>query len=141
MTLKEVWDKLDENQKILREIARWLRFQNIGKLKEVLLAELDTDQRKLAFESTDGENGLKEVAEISAAPQDTVYGWWKKWFKLGITEPSETRKGRLRKICSLEDVGITVPKVISIKEERKPSEEASERAKIDVQSERTEESQ
>lgn len=125
VTLKEIWDKLDESQKILRDIARWLRFQNIGKLKEVLLAELDTDEKKLAFESSDGERGIKEVAEISRTPQGTVYSWWKKWFNLGILEPSETRGGRLRKICSLEDVGIKVPKVIGAKEEKKPSEEPS----------------
>jgi hypothetical protein len=124
-TLKEIWDKLDENQKILRDIARWVRFQNISKLKEVLLEELDTDEKKLAFENTDGEMGIKEVAEIAKAPQDTVYGWWKKWSNLGILEPSETRKGRMRKICSLEDVGIKVPKGVDTKKEGKePSKEA-----------------
>jgi len=127
-TLKEVWNKLDENQKILKDIARWIRFQNIGKLKEVLLAELDTDEKKVAFENTDGEMGIKEVAELAKAPQDTVYGWWKKWSNLGILEPSETRKGRLRKICSLEDVGIKVPKVVGAKKEEKepPKEEKTE---------------
>lgn len=116
-TLKEVCNKLDRSETILRDIARWLRFQNIGKLKEVLLVELDTDEKKLAFESTDGKKGFREVASISGAPQDTVYGWWKKWFNLGILEPSEIRKGRLRRICSLEDVGITVPKAAIPKDE------------------------
>lgn len=119
-TLKEIWEKLDEGQHILRDVARWLRFQNIGKLKEVLLAELDTDEKKLAFESTNGERGIKEVAKISRTPQDTVYGWWKKWFNLGILESSETRRGRLRKICALEDVGIKVPKVVAPKEKKEP---------------------
>lgn len=117
VTLKEVCDKLDRNETILRDIARWLRFQNTSKLKEVLLVELDTDEKKLAFESTDGKKGLRKVASMSGAPQDTVYGWWKKWFNIGILEPSEIRKGRLRKICSLEYVGITVPKVVIPKDE------------------------
>lgn len=125
VTLNEIWDKLDESQKMLLDIARWLRFQNIGKLKEVLLAELDTDEKKLAFENTDGERGIEEVSRGSGAPQDTTYGWWKKWFNLGILETSETRKGRLRKICSLEEVGIKVPKVIGAKKERKPREDPS----------------
>lgn len=122
ITLKDVWEKLDQNKTILRDIARWLRFQNIGKLKEVLETELDTDEKKMAFENTDGENGLKEVSSISGAPQDTVYSWWKKWFNLGIVEPSETHKGRLRKICSLEDVGIKIPKSVRKKDQGLPQE-------------------
>ena len=119
-TLKEIWDKLGESQEILKDIARWVRFQNIGKLKDVLSAELDTEEKKLAFENTDGERGIDEVAKISGTPRDTLYGWWKKWSNLGILEPSETRKGRLRKICSLEDVGIKVPKIAVAKEDKKP---------------------
>lgn len=109
---KEIRAKMDENQQLLREIARWSRFQNIGKLKEVLTAELDSDEKKLAFENTDGAKGIKEIAQISGAPQDTVYSWWKKWSRLGILEPSKSREGRLVKICSLEDVGMKIPKTI-----------------------------
>lgn len=120
-TLGDILEKLDENQKILTDIARWVRFQNIGKLKDVLIAELDTDGKKLAFDNTDGVRGLDEVAKASDTPRDTVYGWWKKWANLGILEPSETRKGRLKKLCSLEDVGIKVPKNIGAKKEEKPT--------------------
>ena len=111
ITLKEIFDELGKNQMVLKEIARWLRFQNIGRLKEILLAELDTEEKKLAFENTNGELGVDDVANISSTPRDTVYGWWKKWFNLGIVEPSGTRKGRLGKICSLEDIGIKPPKL------------------------------
>lgn len=114
--LKEIRTKMDENRKLLREIARWSRFQNIGRLKEVLAAELDSDDKKLAFENTDGAKGIKEIAQACGAPQDTVYSWWKKWFRLGILEASESREGRLAKICSLEDVGIKVSKTIHPKE-------------------------
>lgn len=118
--LKQIRDRLDENQKLLREIARWSRFQNIGKLKEVLTAELDSDEKKLAFENTDGAKGIKEISQACGAPQDTVYTWWKKWSRLGILEPSESREGRLAKICSLEDVGIKIPKTICPKEKTSP---------------------
>lgn len=107
---KEICDKLDQNQKILVEIARWIRFQNISKLNETLLAELDTDEKKLAFENTDGVLTLDEVAKVSGVSRDTLYGWWKRWSNLGILEPSEIRKGRLKKFCSLEYLGIKVPK-------------------------------
>ena len=108
--LKEILAKIGENQELLREIARWSRFQNIGKLVDSLTTELDTDEKKLAFENTDGAKGIKEIAQACGAPQDTVYSWWKKWFRLGLVTESETRKGRMTKIISLEDVWIKVPK-------------------------------
>jgi hypothetical protein len=103
-------NKLESIDKTLREILTWTRFANITKLKEILEKELDTDEKKLVYENTDGANGLKELASISGALQDTIYYWWQKWFRLGLVIESETRKGRMMKIVSLDDVGIRVPK-------------------------------
>jgi hypothetical protein len=55
--LKEIRIKMDENQKLLREIARWSRFQNIGKLKEVLVAENESTETK----ATHDKESLEEV--------------------------------------------------------------------------------
>jgi transposase len=88
----------------------------------VLTFELDSDEKKLAFENTDGMKGIKEIAQACGAPQDTVYGWWKKWSRLGILEPSESREGRLVKICSLEDLGIKIPKLVHPKEKTIPAQ-------------------
>lgn len=113
-TLNDIWKKLDEHEKILRDIGRWLRFQNIGKLKEILEAELDTDEKKVVFENTDGEKGIRDISGVSRTPPKTVYNWWQKWFRLGIVEPSEAYQGRLKKICSLDDVGINIPKILGV---------------------------
>jgi|SRR5271157_3268024 len=123
-TLRGILTKMDENRKLLREIVRWSRFQNMGRLKDILVAELDSDEKKLAFENTDGMKGIKEIALASGAPQDTVYSWWKKWSRLGILEPSESREGRLAKICSLEDMGIKIPKIASPKDKTSETKEA-----------------
>jgi hypothetical protein len=103
-------NKLESIDKTLREILKWTRFANISKLEEILEKELDTDEKKLAYDNTDSTNGLKELASISGAPQDTIYTWWQKWFRLGLVIESETRKGRMMRIVSLDDVGIKVPK-------------------------------
>lgn len=103
-------DKLNSIDKNLREVLKWVRFSNISKLKELLGTELDNDQKKLAFENSDGVNGLKELATISGAPMDTIYHWWLKWSRLGLLTESEKRKGRMARIVSLDDVGIKVPK-------------------------------
>lgn len=107
---KEIKEKINSIENTLQEILKWTRFANLSKLKEILEKELETDQKKLAYESTDGVNGIKEVAAGSGAPQDTVYGWWQKWSRLGLVIESATRKGRMVKIVSLDDVGIKIPK-------------------------------
>jgi len=107
---KQDENKFESIDKTLREILKWTRFANIAKLREVLQVELDSDEKKLAFENSDGVNGLMELFAISGAPHDTIYGWWQKWFRLGLVTESETRKGRMTKIVSLDDVGIKVPK-------------------------------
>lgn len=113
-TLNDIWQKLDEQEKIMRDVGRWLRFQNIGKLKEILETELDTDEKKIAFENTDGEKGVRDISTVAQTPSKTVHNWWQKWFRLGIVEPSGAYQGRLKKICSLDDIGIKIPKILGI---------------------------
>jgi len=107
---KEVQERIDSIESTLRGILKWTRFANISKLKETLEKELDTDEKKIAYENSDGENGLKELAAVSGAPLPTVGVWWQKWFRIGIVAESEERKGRMMKIASLDDVGIKIPK-------------------------------
>lgn len=114
---KQVQEKIDSIESTLRDILKWTRFANITKLKDTLEKELEIDEKKLAYENSDGVNGIREVAVASGAPQDTVYGWWQKWFRLGLVVESEERKGRMMKIVSLDDVGIKIPK-----KQIKPSE-------------------
>ena len=102
----------DEMNSTLKEILKWTRFANLPRLKEVLERELDDDQKKLAYDNSDGMNGLKEISTISGAPYATVGSWWQKWFRLGIVTEGENRKGRMMKIISLDDIGIKVPKRI-----------------------------
>lgn len=107
---KEVQEKIDSIESTLREILKFTRFANISRLKEVLDRELDTDEKKIAYENSDGETILKELAAVSGAPSATVGAWWQKWFRMGIVSESEERKGRMMKIASLDDVGIKSPK-------------------------------
>jgi len=107
---EEEEDKLESIDRTLRELLKWTRFANIGKLKDTLTQTLDSDQKKVAYEETDGVNGTKEAAVASGAAQDTVYGWWQQWYRIGVVTESENRKGRMVKIISLEDLGIKIPK-------------------------------
>lgn len=107
---KEVQQKIDSIENTLAEILKWTRFANIPKLKETLENELDTDEKKLAYENSNGENTLKDLAPICGAPYGTITNWWPRWYRLGIMTEIETRKGRMKKIISLTDIGIPFPK-------------------------------
>lgn len=115
VTLGDLAERLELIQVTLQDILKWSRFQNLPRLRQIFEQQLDTQEKKLAFENTDGGKGYREVAENSGVPAPTVQSWWNRWYTLGILEPSGTRKGRLKKICSLSDVGIEVPKMPSSK--------------------------
>jgi transposase len=122
-----------DSVKILCELLRWSRFENFPKLRKILLDNLKTDQEKLVYELTNGENSRPDVAKQTGIPDSTVRNWWEKWYNLGILEPSGKRKGRPQKIVPLDDMGIEVPKIplkkLEVKEEKvtetdsKPTEE------------------
>ena len=126
MAREEVAKKLDMLNSTLKEILKWSRFQNLPKLKEVLEKELDDQSKKLVFENTDGQKSMRQVSVESAVPIPTIQGWWNRWYNLGILEPSETWRGRLRRICSLRDVGIEMPKVSQRRREAKTKSAAEE---------------
>lgn len=108
--LKEINKNLIVIQHSLKEMAKWVKFQNLPTLKQLLQDELSDDAKKLAYENTDGTKGLREVEEVSGIPATTVQSWWNKWYNLGIVDESPIRKGRMERICSLKDVGIEIPK-------------------------------
>ena len=98
----------------LVSVERWLRFSNMERLRGILSQELGEDaKKKLAFESSDGSRGYREVGELAGVPAATVQGWWGRWFTMGIMEASQSRAGRVQRICSLKEVGLDVPTVTS----------------------------
>lgn len=108
--LKEIKENLIGIQHSLKELLKWVKFQNFSSLKQLLQSELRDDAKKLAYENTDGTKGLREVGKVSGVPAPTVQGWWNRWYNLGIVDESLARKGRMERICSLKDVGIEIPK-------------------------------
>jgi len=88
-------------------------------LRTILTQTLKTDLEMLIYELSNGERSAREVATLAGVKSHvTILNYWRKWSKLGIVEPSEKRKGRFRRICSLEEVGLTVPPGI-VKEQPK----------------------
>jgi transposase-like protein len=100
----------------LDEVVFWLRFQGKPKLREVLLTELNTDAKCIAYEMTDGEHSRRDVARAANVSDDNVQRWWKNWYRRGIVIESEHFRGRPKRIISLEELDIQVPRLRTLEE-------------------------
>ena len=115
--------EMNEN---LRQILRWVKFQSLERARQLIEKEVAHDPRRiLVYELTDGERGRPEVAKISGVPSSTIQQWWDRWYKLGILEPSPKRKGMVRKLCGIEEVGLDLPREVKAQLEGKTAGEGS----------------
>jgi hypothetical protein len=104
-TLKSIENKLDQ-------ILKWTRFAGVQQLKNILSQNLQNDTAALIYEFSDGSRGTREIARlVGIRSHVTIARYWEKWSRLGIVEPSPPYQGRYRRICSLEEVGLTVPPI------------------------------
>lgn len=103
--LRSIESKLDQ-------ILKWTRFAGVQQLKNILSQSLENDTAALIYEFSDGLRGTREIARlVGVRSHVTISNYWEKWGKVGIVEPSPTRQGRCRRICSLEEVGLTIPPI------------------------------
>jgi hypothetical protein len=111
---------------LLREIAKWLRFAGMKEVKAVLTSALDTDQKKLVYHLSDGNNGSVEIAQQSGVSDFTVRSYWKQWSKVGIVEAIKVGRGdRYKKAFDLEDFGIDVPQARPAAQPSSPRQSAA----------------
>lgn len=127
MSNKENIDKQDKMIQVLEEILTWTRFQGIQNVKAVLLGALKPGSReRVAYQLSDGRSSV-EVGKACGVSGMTVTNYWRRWFTLGIAQPSKKYKGRFERTFSLEDFGIEIPSIAvtpkgKTKKEAKPEE-------------------
>jgi len=103
-------NEYDRIVKLLEEILKWIKFQGWRNVKGVLLDTLKDDLSKLVYHYSDGRSSRK-VADKVNIDYRKVVNYWKKWAKIGIVEPMQVQRGRrYKKIFSLEEFGIEIPK-------------------------------
>jgi hypothetical protein len=99
-------------QSILEEIVTWLKIANLDKVQNTLQLALDTDEKKLLYDLSNGDtqDGVAEKAHVGGG---TVSKYWNKWYKIGLMKKVMVRKGQYRyvKNFELEDFGIEIVKV------------------------------
>ena len=116
----------DEVQtELLREILKWTKFSGMKAVKDVFTLSLDTYQKKLVYQLSDGEKGSVEIGRASdIASTDTITRYWKIWTKLGLGENIAVKGGkRFKRAFDLEEFGIEIPK--SVREKNKAGMKAA----------------
>ena len=91
-----------------REILRWVRFQNSPILKKMLEETLATPEEKCVYELADGKTSQPKLHSKTDVPRTTIGDWLRHWQKLGLVEKIN---GNYKKIESLKNLGIKVPKL------------------------------
>jgi len=95
---------------LLKEISKWQKFIALPHLKDLITKTLDKKEKLIVYELTDGEKNRDELIKESGAAAGTISGWWMEWYSKGILEKV---RGKYKKIISLEDLGIKVPKRVN----------------------------
>jgi len=80
---------------------------------------LDTPQKKIAYQLTDGVSSAHEISGIVGVSITSINRWWREWQRVGIvTRVKEKGRTRTRKSFSLEDMGVDVPEVSSLRRDQ-----------------------
>jgi hypothetical protein len=100
----------DEQTELLKEILKWIRFAGMKGVKDQLEATLETDQKKIVYQLSDGSKTIADINKITGVSTGSVSGYWQKWVKLALGQKIPVMGGeRFKRSFDLEDVGIEVP--------------------------------
>lgn len=114
---------LEEILSTLQEILKWVKFSGVEEVRAVLMKVLDTEQKRLIYNLSDGAHGSVEIGRAANVSDRTVRRYWDTWSRLGLAQPVAVRGGiRLKKSFELEDFGFVVPQTTIVTTE---SEERS----------------
>jgi hypothetical protein len=99
-SVKNLFAKLDE-------IIFWLKISNIQSAREQLEIILDTEQKKVAYQNSDGK-GTQEIANIVGVGSNrTIANWWDEWLKYGIVSEVKSGRGSTKiRMVDLEILGL-----------------------------------
>lgn len=110
--MTEELEILNQIDATLNELLKWSKFAGMQQLRNILTQNLKTDTEMSVYELSDGSRGTREIAVLAGIGSNaTVAAYWKKWSKIGMVEPSKKFQGRYQRICSLEEVGLTIPEL------------------------------
>ena len=104
----QILQKLTNIEAYLMELVFLTRLRDIDQIKKAVNEELDTLERKRVYELTDGIRSQRDIARLANVPERTISNWWHKWLQVGLIIRSPAPPSRVRKVFSLEDLGLSV---------------------------------
>jgi DNA-binding MarR family transcriptional regulator len=102
---------------LLQELVVWTKLVNRRNVAEWFLHILDSDEKRVVYEYSDGERGVRDLGELTGLSKALVSAWWRDWEQLGIMQKSQNVPGRRQRMVSLEELGIVVPPVLRRQED------------------------
>ena len=106
----------------LDELIFWTRLSAMPSIRKTIVDNLRSDIDKLVYHFSDGNRSTREIATMiirggRRITHVTVMNMWRKWAILNMVMPTQ-RRGRYRRIVSLESLGIEIPQLeVSSEEE------------------------
>jgi len=99
---------LEEIAALLREVLTWTRALAYPSVKELLVAALDSPQKRLVYDALDGERSMAQVQELTGVNARFVSEWGQQWEMIGILQQSRSSwiKGRREKLFDLAMFGL-----------------------------------
>jgi hypothetical protein len=102
-------DKLDE-------LIFWTKFSALPTFRSLLSENLKSEIDQLVYDLSDGERSTRDIAKILSkggrkVTHVTIANMWNKWLILNLVIPAK-RKGRYKKVLSLDSLGIKIPAAI-----------------------------
>lgn len=95
---------MESEDRIVEQLA-WTRAIALPTVRSAILASLNTEKERAAFEASDGRRSTRDVASIAGVKShNTIAVWWKKWRSLGVA--AEAPGGRAGHLVCLADLGI-----------------------------------
>ncbi len=96
----------------INELLKWTKFAGSKEVRNVLTVALDSDQKKLVYHLSDGNNGTIKIGEAVGISGETVRKYWESWSRQGIADPINVQGGqRYKKSFDIEDFGIALPEL------------------------------
>ncbi|MHA1972628.1 MAG: hypothetical protein ACTSW1_06540 [Candidatus Hodarchaeales archaeon] len=77
--IEKVIELLQKTNYLLNIIAR-------NDIKQLLEDALNSDEKKIAYNSSDGINTLTMVKDIAGVSAGSISNWWAEWIRIGLAE-------------------------------------------------------
>ena len=101
----------DRTIELLEEILLWTKY-DYSETKQKMIEHLDTDEKKIAYQLSDGEKSTRDISKKAGVHFTTIADWWRSWFKLELMEQTEKYGGsRYKRFISLTKMGIPIPEI------------------------------